>query len=177
MKILYPPNLIVEIANSDLFLDTNTFIGAISFPELFEEFFKQLKNNGCVYLTIPSVVFEFTRGVESIQAFNKRAEFITSLSSIYPIERHLNDLESLTIVLQRIQGSISYTDFLLLACLYKFPTSYLISANHKDCPLDILDRKFVITVDTEKDIRNYGIYKFSLEKFNKAAENMLKSNS
>ncbi len=83
MKILYSPNLIAELANSDLFLDTNTFIGAISFPELFEEFFKQLKNSGCAYITIPSVLFEFTRGVESIEAFNKRAEFITSLSSIY----------------------------------------------------------------------------------------------
>lgn len=174
MRIFYPQTLLSELAHSDLFLDTNTFIGAISFPELFEELIKQLKDNGCAYVTIPSVVFEFTRGTESIQDFNKRAEFIASLSSIYPIERHLDDLEDLTVVLQKIQGHTSYTDFLLIACLYKFSKSFLISANHKDCPLDILDRKFVITVDTDKDIKNYGIYQFSMDKFNKAAESILK---
>lgn len=175
MRIFYPQTLLTELAHSNLFIDTNTFIGAISFPEVFENLIKELKNAGCSYLTIPSVVFEFTRGTESVQDFNKRAKFITDLSSVYPIERYLDGLENLTLVLQKIQGSISYTDFLLLACLYKFPKSFLISANHKDCPLDILDRKFVITVDTDKEIRNYGIYQFSSEKFNKAASSILKS--
>lgn len=133
-----------------------------------------MKKSGCTFLTIPSVLFEFTRGTESIQDFNKRAKFITDFSSIYPVEKHLEDLEDLTVVLQRIQGQMSYTDFLLIACLYKFPKAFLISANHKDCPLDILDRKYIITVDTGKDIRNYGIYQFSTEKFNKAAERILK---
>lgn len=174
MEIFYPPKLLIELSHKDLFFDTNTFIGAISFPEIFEAFIKDLKNVGCSYLTIPSVVFEFTRGTESIQDFNERTKFITDLSSIYPIERHLESLENLTVVLQRIQGHISYTDFLLIACLYKFPKSFLISANHKDCPLDILDRKFIITVDTEKEIRNYGIYQFSSDKFNKAASSILK---
>lgn len=175
MNIYYPPTLLTELTNSYLFLDTNTFIGAISFPEIFEDLIKSLKDVGCVYLTIPSVVFEFTRGTESVRDFNKRTKFITDLSFIYPIEKQLNSLENLTIILQKIQGSVSYTDFLLIACLYKFPKAFLISANHKDCPLDILDRKFVITVDTDKEIRNYGIYQISLEKFNKAAENILRS--
>lgn len=174
MRIYYPQTLLTDLTNSDLFFDTNTFIGAISFPEIFENLIKELKNAGCSYLTIPSVVFEFTRGTQSIQNFNKRAKFITDLSVVYPIERYLDGLEDLTVVLQKIQGHISYTDFLLLACLYKFPKSFLMSVNHQDCPLDILDRKFVITVDTDKDIKNYGIYQFSMEKFNKAAASILK---
>lgn len=174
MSLFYPQTLVSELSHRDLFVDTNTFIGAISHPNIFDNLFKDLKESGCTFLTIPSVVFEFTRGTDSIQDFNKRTKFITNFSSIYPVEKHLEDLEDLTVVLQRIQGQMSYTDFLLIACLYKFPKAFLISANHKDCPLDILDRKFIITIDTDKDIRNYGIYQFSPEKFDRAANNILK---
>lgn len=171
--MLYPQTLVTELANSDVFFDTNTFISAISIPEI-SELFKELKGNGCAFLTIPSVVFEFTRGTASIPDFNKRAEFIDTLvNTVYPIEKHIEDLRDLVVVLQRIKGDIHYTDFLLVACLYKFPKSYLISSNYKDCPTEILDRKFIITIDTEKDIRNYGIYKFSMEKFSKAAAKIL----
>ena len=43
MNIYYPPTLLTELVNSDLFFDTNTFIGAISFPEIFEDLIGQLK--------------------------------------------------------------------------------------------------------------------------------------
>lgn len=176
MKVQYESNLVSELKSSNLFFDTNTFIASISITDIFGKLFEELKNNDCAFLTIPSVVFEFTRGTDTIADYDKRFEFIDSLvDTIYPVEKHINDFRDLVIVLQRIKGDIHYTDFLLLACLYKFPKSFLISANHKDCPLDILDRKFVITVDTDKDIRNYGIYQFSMEKFNKAAERILKS--
>lgn len=176
MKALYKSTLVSELKNSDLFLDTNTFIAYNFFPEIFEELFDELKKNSCAFLTIPSVVFEFTRGTGTIADFNKRSEFIDSLvNTVYPIEKHIEDLRDLIIVLQKIKGDIHYTDFLLLACLYKFPKSYLISANHKDCPLEILDRKHIITVDTDKEIRTYGIYQISLEKFNKAAHSILRS--
>jgi hypothetical protein len=175
MSIYYPPTLLTELAYSNLFFDTNTFIGAISYPGIFGELFEKLKDNDCAFLTIPSVVFEYTRGIGSIADFDKRSEFIDGfVDTIYPIEKHIEDLRELIIVLQRIKGDIHYTDFLLIACLYKFPRAFLISANHKDCPLDILDRKCVITVDTDKDIKNYGIYQFSMEKFNKAAESILR---
>lgn len=175
MKVQYDLSIVSELKNSDLFFDTNTFIASISIPDIFGKFLEELKSNGCAFLTIPSVVFEFTRGTDSIVDFDKRSEFIDSLvDTVYPVEKHIEDLRDLIIVLQRIKGDIHYTDFLLLACLYKFPKSFLISANHKDCPLEILDRKFILTIDTDKEIRNYGIYQFSMEKFNKAAEKILK---
>lgn len=68
---------------------------------------------------------------------------------------------------------MSYTDFLLCTCLYKFSRSFLLTENHSDCPLDILDRLHVITIDTEKDIRNYGIYKLSIDKYKLAAQKII----
>lgn len=151
------------------------FIGAFAFPELFKDFFDGLKLNKCEFVTIPPVIFEFTRGTQTLESFADRQEFLHNLTTIYPIDENDEDLREFTIVLQKIKGDIHFTDFLLIACLYKFPHAYLLSANHKDCPSELLDRKGIITIDTDKEIRNYGIYKFSQEKFDKAAESILKA--
>ena len=176
MKILYNQELLSNLKNSSLFFDTNTYIGALSYSNLYSELFFKLNENNCAFLTIPSVLFEFTRGTNSIENFNKRTKFIVEdlKSSIYPIERQLQGLENLTLVLQKIRGTMDYTDFLLCVCLYKFPGSFLITENHSHFPTEILDRKYLITIDTDKELRNYAIYEFSFDKFNKAAEKILK---
>lgn len=177
MKIFYDLKQLSSSSNSFVFLDTNCLIGAFVYPNLFSKLFDDLKQFGCEFLTISSVVFEFTRGTKTIEEFNSKLEFLENLASIYQIEKHLEDFKDLTITLQKIKGTASYTDFLLIAALYKFrkAPSYLLNSNHNDCPLEILDREAIVTVDTDKDIKNYGIYKFSDEKYNKATENILKA--
>lgn len=95
--------------------------------------------------------------------------------STLPVERYLDGFEAFTLVSQRLKGGMSYTDFLLCVCLYKYRNSktFLISGDLNDIP-SFFTREHVITIDTGNDIRNYGIYKFSDERFNKAAENILK---
>lgn len=176
MKILHDSTLVDNLKNSNLFLDTNVFIGALFPGSPISELLKKLSHNECAFLSIQSVLFEFTRGGNTIETFDKRLKFITEdlKTTIYPIEKELDKLEDLIIVLQRIKADASYTDFLLTACLYKFPEAFLLTENHKDFPTEILDRKYLITIDTDKDIRNYAVYQFSLEKYAKAAENILK---
>ncbi len=179
MKILHDSTLVDNLKNSYLFLDTNVFVGAL-FPNLpIYEFLKKLSSSECTFLSIQSVLFEFTRGGGTIENFHNRAKFITEdlKTTIYPIERELDNLEDLIVVLQRIKADASYTDFLLTACLYKFPNAFLLTENHKDFPTEILDRKYLITIDADKEIRNYAIYQFSVEKYAKAAENILKERS
>lgn len=176
MKILHDSTLINNLKDSNLFLDANVFIGALSPNSPIADLLKNLSLNDCAFLSIQSVLFEFTRGADSIETFNKRSKFITEdlKTTIYPIEKELDKLEDLIVVLQKIKSDASYTDFLLTACLYKFPKAFLLTENHKDFPLEILDRKHLITIDTGRQIRNYAIYQFSLEKYSKAAENILK---
>ncbi len=69
---------------------------------------------------------------------------------------------------------MDYTDFLLCIAAYKFQNSKIITENHSHFPKEILNRDFIITIDYESDIRNYGIYSFSQEKFQKARQNILK---
>lgn len=175
MRILYDSDLATKLANSNLFFDTNTFIGALFFNETFGKLLGELRRKHCAFLTIPSVLFEFTRGSDTVEAFNTRLKFIEGLTdTIYPIERSLAGFEDLTITLQKIKEKMDYTDFLLCACLYKFSNSFLITENHTHFPTTVFDRSFLITIDTDKELRNYAIYKFSKEKFNKAAENILR---
>lgn len=174
MKILHDPNLPSDLANSNLFIDTNSFIAIAHFEELYIDILNKIEKEDCALLTIPSVLFEFTRGAQTIKEFNERTSFVSSLvKNIYPIEKHLSELTEFTVVLQRLAGNASYTDFLLCACLYKFPSSFLLTGNHKDFPISILNRKHLITVDTDSEIRTYGIYQLSKEKFNKLALKIL----
>lgn len=177
MTILYDSSLVSSLSNKYLFLDTNTFIAATKYRDHIGKLLLNLRNNGCSLVTIPSVLFEFTRTAQSVHDFDKQTKFLRSLSTIYPIERNLDEsmMKVFMIVQQRICPRIKYTDFLLMACLYKFPNSYLITEDREDFSLKILDRKFIITFDTDKDIRNHSIYVFSLLKFNKVAEKILKT--
>ncbi len=174
MKILYESNLVSKLSNHTfLFLDTTAFVTAFNYEE-FGELLKNIKDNNCDLLTIPSVVFEFTRGSDSLESYNRRVEYINHLVSVYPIERHLEELQGIMVAFQKI-GGLSYTDFLLSACLYKFKGALLLTENHTHFPPAIFDKVSIVTVDTGKDIRNHVVYSLSEVKFEKAVANILPS--
>lgn len=126
MKILHDTTLLDDLTNANLFIDTNVFIGAINTNQNQDSLLKLLINltkTNCAFITIQSVIFEFTRGGGNLENFDKRLKFITQdlKTTIYPIERELDKFEDLIIVLHNIRPTAGYTDFLLSACLYKFP--------------------------------------------------------
>ena len=169
----YIPQFLSDLKNKFIFLDTNTFIALLSFENQFSDLIIRLKTQSCTFFTIPSVKFEFSR-TETIEGYNKRVEFLKTLCTIYPIERHLDDFNELILVLQKINGKMSYTDFLLYCSLYKFREAYLLTENHKDFLTSILERETVITLDdNKKEIRNIGVYKFNSQKYEKAASAIL----
>jgi hypothetical protein len=174
MKIFYDKNLISKLAGGFLFLDTNSLISLINFEGLFTDFLIEIKNVDCALLTIPSVVFEFSR-TENIGEYNKRTAFIKAIVDVYHIEKHLEEMQELVPVIHKIGGRLQYTDFLLYACLYHFKNkAFLMTENHKDFQTSILDRDIVLTIDTDGiQIRNTGIYSLNFDKYNKAAQKIL----
>lgn len=175
MKIYYDSSLITGLGNSFLFLDTTAFIAALNYKKEFGELFKSLKDQGCSFLTIPSVFFEFTRGSDTLISFKTRAKFLTGLADIWPIERYLDQIEQAMVVLQKLGSrQMSYTDFLLCVCLYKFPSAYLLTENYHHIPVQVFERKGVITVDAGEDIRNHVVFQLSRQKFSNAAEGILR---
>lgn len=143
--------------------------------ELFSDFIVRAKKNGNVFMTIPSITFEFTR-TDSIDTYNSRIDFLNKYIDIYPIEKSLEFYQTIVPIIHRLKGKISYPDFLLYCCLYQFnKKALLLTENHNDFSTDILDRIDIITIDGgDKQIRNTGLYQLNLEKFDKAAKSILK---
>jgi len=175
-RITYPDNLLSDLTDKTIYLDTNTFITALNYPNEFGDLLSQLEKNNCKFGTIFPVVVEFTRGSENIDAYNKRLDFVKEMTGgyIYPIERNFSEMTEFIVVMQRIKSAMSYTDLLLLSCLKKFPQIYLLTQNHKDVPLEIFDRKYIITLDTMDHIWNHGIYQLSGDRYRKAEDNIAK---
>lgn len=174
MKIYHNHTLIAELSNKFLFFDNNSLVHIIAYEKLFSPLVTNLREKGCEFVTIPSVKFEFSR-TNTIEGFNKRTKFLQTFAATYPIEKHMGEFSDLILVLQKINGTMSYTDFLLYCCLYKFPTSFLLTENHNDFITTILDRIDLITIDNDtKSVKSLGLYKFSKEKYEKAAEKILK---
>jgi hypothetical protein len=175
VQLIKSPNLIEDLKGRYLFFDTNALIGGINYPDLFVELLNELKRNGCAFLTIPQVRYEFTRGSDSLKIYEERLQYLKDLEvEVYPIDAHLKDFQELAFITHRVSKNASYTDYLLGVCLCKFPTAFLITADCKDISSDLFDRKHLVTIDTDKDLTTYGIYRASQEKLNKIADNIIK---
>jgi hypothetical protein len=160
-----------QLEGAFLFFDTSSLIAILEIPELLK-IFEDLKNSHSVaFVTIKSVVFEFTRA-NNLASYNARTNFLNGFLTVYPIEQYLSSLQETVITLHKTVGAhLSYPDFLLYCSLIKVYQSYLVTENHKDFTPVILNRLAVITVDDEKSyIRNTGIYQIASDKYLKVAK-------
>ncbi len=175
MNLLYNQSLLSKLVQSEyLFLDTNILISALQYPTFFE-LIQKVRRKKIILLSTPSVFFEFLRGGDSLEEFKKRLNFYDNLLTTWPIEKQIVNSEEAIVVLQKVCPHVSYTDFLLGVCLYKLSGSYLLTGDHSAFPLSVFNREETITLDEGVTIRNYGLYSLSMEKFRKAALNILKN--
>lgn len=172
MILVKSPNLVNDLNAKYLFMDTNVLVSMIKYPTLFADLLEELALVGCAFLTIPQVIFEFTRGTETVTEYKKRVEFAPANNiTVYPIDRHLGEFKELPLIVHKVSRGISYTDYLLCVCLCKFSSAYLISED-RDIPTALFDRKHIVTVDTDKDLRTFGIYAHSEEKLELIADSV-----
>ncbi len=164
MHLINTPDLVKDLENGYLFFDTNILVAVVEYPDMFGDFLGDLSQQGCSFLTVPQVQFEFTRGSGTVERYNERIKFLDDFKfSKYPVDKHADEFPELVLMLHKVSRGISYTDYLLCLCMCKFTTSYLISED-RDIPTALFDRKHIITLDTEKDIRSFGVYQLSESK-------------
>lgn len=177
MITLYPPKIAKELEGYFIFLDTGVFITA-SKSESFVRLLSSLRSKAsCSFSTIPSVLFEYTRGSETLAAYNKRAEFLKSLVDYIDPMKFLETISDFNVVMSKInENNKSLTDFQLAACLYNYSHSKvaLLTGDFKAFPA-FFPRSHVITViqDKTKDIRNLGVYQFDRVGYAQAAQKSL----
>lgn len=174
---LYPPQLLQDLNQSTLFLDTNVFSIATRSKD-FLEFLVDLKNEaGCSLTTIPSVVFEVTNGSSTLEIYNERAEFITSLVDYINPMSFLDKIADFSVVMAKINANNkSYTDFLLASCLYQYRHAnvYLMTTDLRALPPFFERAQIVTTEEASGDIKNFAMYKFNEAAYTKAATNIIK---
>lgn len=174
MKLLHQQNLSTELSTRHVFIDSTALIHA-AYSEEFLELLTDIVEHGCLLLTIPSVVYEYSRSADTPEKFKQRLEFIKALniSILNRVEeevvKHSVFLIAYNRTFNRRNVGPSYTDSLLCAMAYRFKhmNPLILSSNHRDIPLSIFNRVGLITVDVSGNLENEALYEFSEDKFTK----------
>lgn len=173
MKLQHTPTLVADLSGKYLLLDSTVLINA-SKSDNFLDLISAISEK-CSLITIPSVVYEFTRNSNSIEGYNERQDFIKGLGiDVYSrVEEVLEKEQVFKIAYAkafavRKEKGPSYTDALLCTLAYKFRNNgmLLMTANHRDIPQNMFDRTELITIDIGGDLRTEAIYQLSPDKLN-----------
>ncbi len=176
--LLHPPHILDDLRTATLFLDTNVFSVSFRNPEL-GSFLVDLREHGCALVTIPSVLFEVTRGSNDLAMYNKRAEALKDLVSYIDPMKATVALDGFSVIMAKLLSpkDSQYTDFLLAACLYQFSSSniFLMTSDLRSMPRAIFDREYVITAALGDDMQNFGIFRINRDNYGRAAASLLSS--
>jgi|GEM_PF-3898634 len=179
MSLVYTPSLPETLKDSNVLVDTCAIIEASKNEEL-ERFLDGLRENGCTFLTLPSIKDEFTCGAKNLEEFRELSDFFESQQIILMPKNEdkllTNEGIHFNIALARSKvHNPSYVDRSLLLLPYIYQKSsekvYVITSNHKDIPREFYDLTGFISYE-KNGFRNIGIYNFNLEKFNKIISNV-----
>lgn len=177
MTTLYPPQILSDLKDYFIFLDTGVFITA-SKSQSFVELLVRLRNeSGCSFSTIPGVQFEFTRGSQTLEQYNTRTTLLKSLVDYIDPLRFLENMQDFYFVMAKINdNNKSQTDFQLAACLYNYRHTKvaLLTGDLKAFPA-FFPRTHVLTTEQDgtKSIRNLGVYQFNKAGYAQAAAKAL----
>lgn len=170
-----------------LLIDTNLLIAISKYSRLrfFDDFLEELETLKIRSVIDEATLFEFIRGSKTQNHLNDKNKFLDFLlggerwSLPIPKEVFLGAQKLATIYSnknQNLSKQISFTDCLVASQLMKYKNNmYLATIDNNDFPQFIFDRDKVVTIDTEKEIINIGIYSFNEEKYKTCEENFSKS--
>lgn len=179
MTTIYPPHIHHELKDFHVFLDTNVFIYAAK-NESFFDFLASLKSDAhCGFATIPSVIFEFTNGANTMSQYNERVAFIKSIVDRIDPMAYLNKISDFYVVMSKVnEQNKAYTDFQLAACLYNYKHTKvgLLTADLKAFPA-FYPRTHILAVEHKKEIKNFGVFQFDEKGYGEAAAKALNENS
>lgn len=162
MSLQHTPTLATDLSKSYILLDSTALIDA-SRSDDFLNLLSSISEKGCSLITIPSVVYEFTRNANNIEGYNERQEFIKGLNItvLNRIEEILEKEQVFKIAYAKAFGSKdkgpSYTDALLCTVAYK----------HRGHGMMLMT---AITIDIGGELRIEAIYRLSPNKLNKVIE-------
>lgn len=179
MMLIKSSELTDKLRGAYIFLDTNVFVTGGRSKE-FVTYINQLRLEArCSFVSIASVLFEFTRGANSIEVYNQNLLFYQDIvEHIHPTQPFEKNSEFSVVMSRANAGNKSYTDFLLAAALYHYRKSgsvYLLTTDVRAFP-SFFEMHHLITVSEDKsgEIRNFGFIAFNENTYAKAAQSIIK---
>lgn len=180
--LLQSSNLAKELKHASIFVDTNVLVVCSRSTEL-RSLISSLRNHsGCSFESIPSVLFEFVRGSNSLKVYNENADFYNDIVMRTHPTKLFENTPDFSVVMAKVNSqNKSYTDFLLAAALYHYRNSgdvYLLTTDTRAFP-SFFEMPHLITVCEDKsgEIRNFGFIKFSENAYAKAAQAIIKEST
>lgn len=161
MEIIIPSDFYKKTEFKHFLLDTNFFIDAYVFPEKFDKFTLNCKQNNITFTTIEPVKSEFLKGAESQSKYSKKYQFISSIiDATLPIPKDVFDVylpELIKLYGEKAKG-IEMTDLILGAVLQRYSKDLqLLTKNPKDFPKPATKLVTYFLMDLEKGLHSYAV--------------------
>lgn len=173
--IITEKDLFSKLDGKNILLDTCCLIHATKQPELIGKLLRDIKSSGASLFTIPIINLEFLRDVGTIEDFKKRQIFLNEITEgmVFPVETKLNDIPEFPMVMKNVHAKTSLADYLLVASLVIHHDVLLMTENHQDMPLGILDRISIMSFDNNNGIKTFGLYQINSDKYIRSVEKIL----
>lgn len=161
--IQIPSTFLTFIKGKHLLLDTNLFRDAAVKPNVFNDFFSQLKSLDVTLVTIDLVKYELLKGSSSSEKYIAKEELINGIvDAILPTSTSLYSKVYELIKIYGIEGTaVNITDLFLGAMLMQYkPNIFLITRDTTDFIQRIFELSSVINIPHSKGIFTYGVYQY-----------------
>ncbi len=161
--IQIPSTFLTSIKGKHLLLDTNLFRDAAVKPNVFNDFFSQLKSLDVTLITIDLVKYELLKGSSSPGKYIAKEEFINGIvDAVLPTYAPLYSKVYELIKIYGIEGTgVNITDLFLGAMLMQYrPNIFLITRDTTDFIQRIFELSSIINVPHSKGIFTYGVYQY-----------------
>ena len=163
-----------ELQDKYILADTCFVSNTFFHTDNFEKFWDFLDKINCVPCINQFIYLEFIRIArsksekEEIKKFLTDRFFFLSLDNeIYKTSINISPLYNFCSSVQS-KKQVSIPDILNVVFLKKYGNNlFLITLDHKDYPLEFLERTLVGSIDIGKDIITWGIYKFAEDNYQK----------
>lgn len=164
MKLSYPQTLIPTLKNKHLLLDTNIIRDAVNNPNVYNNFFNELKRENITIATIDFVRYEILKGAKDKNKYEIKEKFLNEIIdttiNIIP-DTYKNAYELIKMYGENGAG-LHITDLMLGSILLKYQKNiYLITRDTTDFIQDIFNLCFIVNASFNKGIFAYGVFQYN----------------
>jgi predicted nucleic acid-binding protein len=114
-----------------------------------------------------AILLELLKNSKSKKDYDKKALLYVGLvDADLPLDvKAIEAAQEMAIAYGSMGKDPSFADFILAGSIKRYNKTYLLTANHKDFPIEIMDRVSNFSLEIGSDVRGFAIYGYSEAKY------------